>query len=96
MWFIVVWAFFSIFIYCECGEQVTAVFGVFDHEFNQCNWYLLSNEAQQIFLKAMINVQHPTTIRGYGRVLCSRIGFKQVHINISIDKIKSLLIICLF
>lgn len=89
-WVTVFWTFITIFIFCELGEQVTMQFTLFKDEFCQCSWYLLSKKMQQMFIIGMTNVQQPTTVRGYGRALCSRIAFKQVHLEIQIHSSNSI------
>lgn len=76
----VLWSYTLFWIFCSCGGMVTTRFNTFDDELYQCQWYALPMEAQQLLMIFMANTQKPTTIRGYGNVVCSRRTFQRVNI----------------
>lgn len=83
-----VWSFFMIAIYCEMSEKVIAAFDEFNDELVGCDWYLLPNELQQMYLTFILNTQQPKIIRGYGNILCTRDTFKKVMVFQNILKQK--------
>lgn len=77
---LVVWAFGTYFLFCECGEMVTNQFEKFMDVLDQCNWHLFSIELQQMFVVVVANSQQLSVVRGYGNILCARRSFKAVSI----------------
>ena len=73
-----IWSFFAIFIFCECGNMVTNRFDKFHGELWQCDWYLFEIELQQIYLMFMTNAQQSAMIKGHANILCTRETFKKV------------------
>lgn len=60
------------------GERVTSQFEMFGEELKRCDWYLISNEMQQMYLIFMVDTQQPKNIHCYGGIQCIRETFKQV------------------
>lgn len=75
---LVLWAFGTHFLFCECGEMVTNQFNKFNDALDQCSWYLFSIRMQKQFVIVLANAQQSTNIRGYGNMLCARQSFKTV------------------
>lgn len=78
--------FAYLYTFCELGEMVCKEFETFDNELNQCNWYAFPLKIQQIFIIFMVNTQQPTTVRGYGNILCTRETFKKVIFSLTTIK----------
>lgn len=91
-----VWSFMLISIVCESGERVTEQFSKYNDTLNQCNWYLLPVDIQQMLLIFIADVQQPIHIRGYGNIICTRDSFKQVTISTSRKNKTDKIIINLF
>lgn len=53
-------------------------FDIFNDAIGYCKWYSLPIEMQRMLIILMANAQRPTTIHGYGNILCTRIAFKKV------------------
>lgn len=75
---LVLWAFGTYFLFCECGEMVTKQFEKFNDVLDQCSWHLFSIELQQMFVVIVANSQQLAVIRGFGNLLCARRSFKAV------------------
>lgn len=58
-------------------------FEMFNHELDQCNWYLYPIKMQRMLAIVMVNSQQTVFIRGYGNLACVRDYFKRVIIFIS-------------
>lgn len=75
---ILLWGFFAVFFFCECGTILTNRFATFDYELWQCNWHLFPFKMQRILPLVMSNTQHPATLYSYGNFECTRDTFKRV------------------
>lgn len=60
------------------GQMVTSQFDAFDEELGQCNWDLFPMKLQRIHLVVMVNAQQPTTVNGFGNLICTRESMKRV------------------
>lgn len=78
---LVFWAFVMIFIHCETGQRVTSAFDDFTEVMGQCNWYLFSTETQKMLVIFLANSQQPTTVHGFGNIVCERESMKKVGIK---------------
>lgn len=76
------WTFIFILMFCELGEMVCNQFEMFNDSLEQCNWYSLPIEMQQMMIIFMANAQQPTWISGFGNILCTRDTFKKVISNL--------------
>lgn len=72
------WSFIMIYVYCEMGQNVTDQLDNHEYELGQSNWYLFPIELQRIHSIVLAIAQHPTTINGYGNIVCSREAMKLV------------------
>ena len=70
--------FIIIGIVCECGEQVTERFHLFNDKLSRCKWYLFTPDVQRMLLIFMSDAQQPAYIRGFGNIVCARDSFKKV------------------
>lgn len=75
---ILLWGFFAVFFFCECGTILTTKFAMFDYELWQCDWHLFPFKMQQMLVFVMSNTQDPAMIYGYGNYECTRDTFKRV------------------
>lgn len=74
----ILYAFSMIAFYCEFSEEIIAEFDKFNEELSRCEWYLFSNELQQMYLTFILDTQQPKLIQGYGNIMCTRDTFKKV------------------
>lgn len=74
------WSFRILYLYCESGQRVTNRFSEFHNELCRCDWHLFPIEVQRMLVIVMSNTQQPTTIQGYGNIMCTRNSFKKVCI----------------
>ena len=74
------WAFVIIFLACECGQNVTMEFEMFNDALYQCKWYFLPIELQRMLVTVLVGAQHPTHMQGYGNIECTRDSFKDFEI----------------
>lgn len=77
------WSYGVIGVICSCGEMMTSEFQMISIEINQCNWYLLPLEIQQMLQIFMTNAQQ--FIRGYGNIFCTRETFKNVSSQFTLN-----------
>lgn len=76
---LMIWSFVTIYAFCEMGETVTSQFNIIEESLNECNWYLFSLKLQRIHLIVLANAQHPTTVNGFGNLVCTRDSMKKVN-----------------
>lgn len=87
------YAFGSIFIFCEHGELVNNGFNEFNEELCQCDWYLFSIEMQRNLIIFNEYTQQPAIIRGFANTVCTREAFKKVKkVSFSISIVIRILI----
>ena len=60
------------------GEMVTNQFDEFEEELSQCNWYMFSMKLQRIYMIVLVNAEQPTTVHGFGNIVCARESMKKV------------------
>lgn len=82
-------------MYCNLGEDITSQFQTFSVELGQREWYLLPYEIQRLYCIVIANAQHPTNVRGYGNLLCTRDAVKRVSVRPREKKIREIMIIVL-
>lgn len=70
--------FIFIFIACEPGERVTEAFETFNEEFEQCDWYLLQNDVQKLYVMFLLDTKLRINIKCYGNIHCTRETSKKV------------------
>lgn len=73
-----IWGVEFIFLVCEPGEWMTKQFETFSQGLEQCNWYKLSIELQQMYLIFLADAQQEKQVKAYGDIVCSRETFKKV------------------
>lgn len=72
------WSFALIFAFCEMGETVANQFNEFEKELGQRNWYSYSLKLQRIYIFVLANAEQPTTVHGFGNIVCVRESMKTV------------------
>lgn len=72
------YSFVAMFFTCEMGQKVNNQYGDLSDEIYMCDWYLLPNGLQQMFIMVMKITQKSVFIRGFGNMECTRDSFKGV------------------
>lgn len=74
----VFWSFVQIFVFCNLGESVSALFSQIDNLFYCCDWYTFPTDIQRILPTVMMAAQQPVDIQGFANLKCTRDAFKRV------------------
>lgn len=82
--FELLWAFGMIAFFCEFSEQMITGFVKFNDEIYRCEWYVLPNQLQRMYLMFTLDTQQPKMIQGYGNISCTREAFKKVEFGFSL------------
>lgn len=86
-----IWSFAANLICCNYGEYLVHRFDMVEQELYKSDWYLFPLEMQRMLIVVIPNLQHPTVIRGYGNVTCTRQTSKTVHLfDLDAEKIFAL------
>lgn len=72
------YAFSYVVIICEMGERMSNAFDEIGDLVWQTQWYLYSNEIQQLLPTIMIAVQKPAAIKFFGSLSCNRESLEKV------------------
>lgn len=72
------WAFFQIFVLCDCGQHVTKKFIEVDNTIYQSDWYAFPDDVQRMLPIVMMGAQESVIIQGFGNLTCTREAFKKV------------------
>lgn len=68
----------GIILLCEPGARMTIEFEMFEENLNQCDWYTLPIEMQQMYMIFLSNTQSPIQMSSYGGIVCDRETLKKV------------------
>lgn len=77
-------SFGAIFIFCNCGENLTSRFNELSDAIYECEWHLFPNNIQRVLPIIMNSAQKAIILRGFGNVSCTREAFKEVSIHLII------------
>lgn len=77
------WSFVMIFAFCEMGELVSNQFNEFEMTLGQCKWYLFSLNLQRMCIIVLANAGQPTTVHGFGNIVCTRESMKKVILHVA-------------
>lgn len=72
------WSFILVYVFCEKSEMIANQFKQFEEELCQCKWYLYSVQLKRIYIIVVANAQLPTTVHGFGNIVCARESMKRV------------------
>lgn len=72
------YAFVSMFLVCELGEQISTRFEDINDDIYQMDWYLFPMKLQRHMPLILQVSQQPVGIRGFGNFAVSRETFKKV------------------
>lgn len=67
-----------IFVLCEFGEKVGAVFEEISIAVDQLNWYLFPIGTRKLLPTVLIVAQEPVGLDIFGSISCNRRTFKEV------------------
>lgn len=69
-----------IFVLCEFGQRVNAVFEEMCIVFDQMRWYLFPIGIQKLLPTVLVVAQEPIGLNMFGSIACNRRTFKEVSI----------------
>lgn len=77
---IIFWAFATVFLYCEFGDNVSSRFDEINDAIYESNWHSLPVYTQKAVPIIMIAAQERVVINGFGNFPLTRDTFKLVFI----------------
>lgn len=73
-------AFALLFLFCEFGKRIIDASNKFGDELLMCDWYVFPTSIQKTLPLAMIGLQKPFILCGFGNIQCTRESFKFVSV----------------
>lgn len=76
--------FFTLFMSCELSQRLSNSFLDINDLMNQFQWYRFPTKVKRILPMALMFVQQPVELEGFGSIVCCRETFGKVTVKIDL------------